>query len=167
MSAGWTGTSMTTDNLSPFRIFDFEHNEPIPDQPTTVERFGHQKQIRRGFRRDDVRLGTPHHSPTRSLRLVRRHSCPKTADLTQAMSTRRPLGTGCTSHGQVLNPSLKPINPTTGGIATSFPLADLLQLSFTHTGLIGTCITKVAPPSAFPGDNQSTEDNNDAISLAA
>src|SRR3954468_10470996 len=165
------------DELNPFRIFDFEHNEPILDQlDFTIEREGNYRKNKFdvGFKAE--MMWGAHAGIIHSNGLF--DGCdgigkPENQwDLTQAyVDVVIPVGTGLRLRfGKFVNfVGYETINPTTGGIVDFYSRSLIFfNYPFTHTGIIGTYdITKdVTLTLGFSrGDNQSTEDNNDAISF--
>jgi hypothetical protein len=178
VEAGWTWNfDDPSDNLNPFRIFDFEHNEPILDQlDFTVERAVDYRKNKFdvGFK-GEIMYGADAgiiHSNGLFDWYDGIRKPENQWDLTQAyVDVVVPVGTGLRLRmGKFVNfVGYETINPTTGGIVDFYSRSLIFfNYPFTHTGIIGTYdITKEVTLTLgiSRGDNQSTEDNNDAISF--
>ena len=178
VEAGWTWNfDDPSSKLNPFRIFDFEHNEPILDQlDFTVERAVDYRKNKFdvGFKAEmmyGADAGIIHSNGLFDwYDGIRKPE--NQWDLTQAyIDITVPLGTGLRLRmGKFVNfVGYETINPTTGGIVDFYSRSLIFfNYPFTHTGIIGTYdITKdvTLTLGISRGDNQSTEDNNDAISF--
>jgi hypothetical protein len=165
------------DELNPFRIFDFEHNEPILDQlDFTIERAVDYRKNKFdvGFKAEmmyGADAGIIHSNGLFDwYDGIRKPE--NQWDLTQAyVDVVVPVGTGLRLRiGKFVNfVGYETINPTTGGIVDFYSRSLIFfNYPFTHTGIIGTYdITRdiTLTLGISRGDNQSTEDNNDAISF--
>jgi len=165
------------DELNPFRIFDFEHNEPILDQlDFTIEREVNYRKNKFdvGFKAEmmwGADAGIIHSNGLFDwYDGIRKPE--NQWDLTQAyVDVVIPVGTGLRLRmGKFVNfVGYETINPTTGGIVDFYSRSLIFfNYPFTHTGIIGTYdITKeiTLTLGISRGDNQSTEDNNSAISF--
>jgi len=178
VEAGWTWNfDDPSDKLNPFRIFDFEHNEPILDQlDFTVERAVDYRKNKFdvGFKAEmmyGADAGIIHSNGLFDwYDGIRKPE--NQWDLTQAyVDVVIPVGTGLRLRmGKFVNfVGYETINPTTGGIVDFYSRSLIFfNYPFTHTGIIGTYdITKdvTLTLGISRGDNQSTEDNNDAIAF--
>jgi hypothetical protein len=165
------------DNLNPFRIFDFEHDEPLLNQiDLTIERFVDYRKDRFdiGFRVEWLYGGDAGliHSNGLFDWYDGVRDPENQFDLFQAyIDVTLPLGTGLRIRaGKFANfVGYETVNPTTGGIVDFYSRSLIFfNYPFTHTGIIGTydlskSVTLTLGISR--GDNQSTEDNNDAIAF--
>ena len=165
------------DELNPFRIFDFEHNEPILDQlDFTIERAVDYRKNKFdvGFKGEimwGADAGIIHSNGLFDwYDGIRKPE--NQWDLTQAyVDVVIPVGTGLRLRmGKFVNfVGYETINPTTGGIVDFYSRSLIFfNYPFTHTGIIGTYdITKdvTLTLGISRGDNQSTDDNNDMISF--
>ncbi|HEV8605980.1 MAG TPA: outer membrane beta-barrel protein [Tepidisphaeraceae bacterium] len=178
VEGGWTyNFDDPDDDLNPFRIFDFEHNEPILDQfDFTVERLVDYRKNKFdvGFRAEimyGADAGIIHSNGLFDwYDGIRKPE--NQWDLTQAyVDVVVPVGTGLRLRmGKFVNfVGYETINPTTGGIVDFYSRSLIFfNYPFTHTGIIGTYdITRdvTLTLGVTRGDNQSTEDNNDAVSF--
>jgi hypothetical protein len=178
IEGGWTYNFDDPDSdLNPFRIFDFEHNDPTLNQiDFTIERLVdyRKNQFDIGFRAELIwgaDAGIIHSNGLFDWYDGIRD--PENQwDLVQAyVDVVVPVGTGLRLRlGKFVNfVGYETINPTTGGIVDFYSRSLIFfNYPFTHTGIIGTYdlnqdLTLTLGISR--GDNQSTDDNNDMISF--
>jgi hypothetical protein len=170
-----------SSELNPFRIFDFEHDDPTFNQlDLTVERaVSYRDAAKRdkwdvGFRMEWLYGADASiiHSNGLFDWYDGIRSPENQWDLFQAyVDVVVPLGTGLrVRFGKFANfVGYESVNPTTGGIVDFYSRSlTFFNYPFTHTGILFTYdiahnVTLTAGISR--GDNQSTEDNNDSIAF--